>query len=86
MDDVRSALVRCFEAVFPDLDVERINEATPRTVAAWDSIAHTTLLTVVEEQFAVEVPIDQVEHLVSFDAFVRWLSLQRNSNHRSEAR
>jgi acyl carrier protein len=74
MDDVRVNLVRCFAAVFPDLRPDAIASATPLTVTAWDSIAHTTLLAVVEEQFGVEAPIDQVAELTSFESFVQWLS------------
>ena len=66
--DTSERLARCFAAVFPQLRADQIRSATPRTVDAWDSVAHVTLVSVVEEEFGIEVPIDGMERLDSFDA------------------
>jgi acyl carrier protein len=72
-DDIRARLSRCFAAVFPDLDVELIGDASAGSMPSWDSIAHATLVTLVEEEFAVELDAEELEHLTSFDAFLRRL-------------
>jgi acyl carrier protein len=76
MDEHRSRLTRCFAAVFPDLPAAEIPAATPAGVKAWDSIAHVTLIAVVEEEFGITVDPADLEHLVSFDAFLDYLSVR----------
>lgn len=73
MDDVRTRLMRCFSAVFPDLSPSDIERATPFTVAAWDSVANVTLLTVVEDEFGVQIPVDDIETLGSFELLLDYL-------------
>jgi len=73
MDETRARLVKCFAAVFPDLTPAEIERASPATVAAWDSLANVTLLTVVEEEFGVEIPVDDLETLASFDLLLDYL-------------
>ena len=73
MDDVRTRLARCFAAVFPELPAGDIERATPLTVAAWDSVANVTLLTVVEEEFDVQIPVDDLETLGSFELLLDYL-------------
>ena len=71
--DVRARLSRCFSAVFPDLEPALIGDASAMSMPSWDSIAHATLVTLVEEEFAVELDAEELEHLASFDAFFRRL-------------
>lgn len=66
-NDTRTRLVKCFAAVFPDLDERDIPRASPASVGSWDSLASVTLVSVLEEEFGVDIPPDDVEHLVSFD-------------------
>ena len=73
MDDVRARLVRCFEAVFPGLTPAQIEGASPERVAAWDSVANVTLLTVIEEEFGMEVPIEDLDALGSFERLLEYL-------------
>lgn len=73
MDETRARLVTCFAAVFPDLTPAEIERASPETVAAWDSLANVTLLTVIEEEFGVEIPVDDLETLASFDLLLDYL-------------
>ena len=70
MTDVRARLTRCFTAVFPDLADHEVPAAALATVPGWDSIAHVTLLTVVEEEFGTTVDPDEIEHLTSFEALL----------------
>ncbi|MBM4439375.1 MAG: acyl carrier protein [Candidatus Rokubacteria bacterium] len=70
MTDARARLTRCFTAVFPQLTDDAVPTAALATVPAWDSIAHVTLLAVVEEEFGTPVDPDEIEHLTSFDALL----------------
>lgn len=46
---------------------------TPDDVAGWDSAHHLELLMLIEEDFEVEVPPDDVPALTSLDAIVAFL-------------
>jgi acyl carrier protein len=67
MDDTRERLERCFSAVFPDLSPDEIRRASPATVGAWDSLANVTLVTVIEEEFGLQLPLDDPDWAASFE-------------------
>ena len=66
MDDTRQRLMKCFEVVFPDLPKDAIVGASTATVEAWDSVAAITLMNVVEDEFGVEMDLDDLAGLDSF--------------------
>ena len=66
MDEVRTRLDACFASVFPELAPAELRDASPQTVAAWDSLANATLVAVVEEEFGLEIPPDDLERLGSY--------------------
>ena len=68
MDNLEHRLVRCFSSVFPDLDEEQIRSASVDSVPAWHSLASITLISVVQEEFGVEVGLMDLPNLVSFAA------------------
>ncbi len=74
MTDVQSRLVDCFAAVFPDLPAEEIPTATMDGVEAWDSLGTVTLLSVVQEEFGVQVDPEDVARFTSFDAIRAYLA------------
>jgi acyl carrier protein len=63
-------LVGCFEKVFPGLSQSEIAAATPQSVKAWDSIAHVTLLTVIGEEFGIDLDFEEFEGATSFAAIL----------------
>jgi acyl carrier protein len=73
MPDPRARLVKCFSAVFPELSEREIAVASPASVGAWDSLASVTLLSVLEEEFEVEIDPEALEQLVSFDLILDYL-------------
>ncbi len=73
MSSTRDRLVTCFAAVFPKLTPAEIERATPLTVTAWDSLANVMLLTVVEEEFGVEVPVEELQTLGSFERLLEFV-------------
>jgi len=66
MVDVRTRLVQCFGAAFPDLDEREIPNISVSSVASWDSVATVTLVALVEEEFGVHVRPDDLEQFCAF--------------------
>jgi len=65
--------MNCFEVVFPDLPKENIPGASTTTVATWDSVAAITLMNVVEEEFGLEMDLDDLANLDSFERLCSYL-------------
>jgi acyl carrier protein len=74
MSDIQARLARCFQAVFVDLDPAQISEASTSTVASWDSLNHINLLTVIGEEFGVEVDYEESAELTSYAAMAEHLN------------
>lgn len=71
MDDViiKEKLMKCFSAVFPQLSPAEIADANAENTSGWDSVAHVTLLTLVGEEFDMDVDFERFEHAMSFSGF-----------------
>jgi acyl carrier protein len=63
-------LIRCFETVFPNVNPSDIPAATHESLAAWDSIAHVTLLSVIGEEFGIDLDFEEFEGATSFAAIL----------------
>ena len=74
MSDLDAKLVRCFQAVFPNLPTEDIHQASAETIPAWDSVATINLLNVIAEEFQIEFDWDTLEGMNSFAAVRESLS------------
>ena len=61
-------LIRCFQAVFPDLSPEHIRTASAETLQEWDSVAMINLLNLISEEFQIETDWDRVDELTSYQA------------------
>jgi acyl carrier protein len=79
MDDVRSRLIKCFEAVFPDLPEGDIPKATQASLASWDSVAAITLLNVIDEEFGINLDFDLAADLDSFEKIEQHLASMVNA-------
>jgi acyl carrier protein len=66
MDDTGKRLAGCFQVVFPNLREAEIPSASQQTVAAWDSVAAITMMTVIEDEFALQMDLDDLADLDSF--------------------
>jgi acyl carrier protein len=73
MNDTRTRLARCFSAVFPELNEHEIPIASMASVGNWDSLASATLITVLEEEFGVDIAPEDADQLVSFDLALDYL-------------
>lgn len=75
MSDVshRQRLLECFRAVFPDASEEQLAASSTENTPAWDSVAHITLITVIEEEFGRRLPEDRYGDLTSFAVLLDFL-------------
>lgn len=74
MSDVETRVVRCFAAVFPDLDPLAVQTARRDTLADWDSLASVTLVRVIEEEFGIRIRLLDLDELNGFQDFLAYLS------------
>lgn len=81
MDETRDTLVKCFSAIFPSLSREAILEADAANTEAWDSVASVTLFAMIEEEFAIEIDVQDSAALVSFATVLDYLHTRMS--HRS---
>jgi acyl carrier protein len=79
MADTQARLQRCFSAVLPTLSAEQIAQASPATVAGWDSVASVTLFALIEEEFAVEIDVQDMQNLLSFENLLGYLQEKTGS-------
>jgi len=66
VNDVRDRLVGCFQGAFPALSRDAAIGATVENVKAWDSLKNFLLLTVIEEEFQLQIPQDDLDQLRTF--------------------
>ena len=67
-------LVNCFQQVFPGLSRNAIPAATHESVEAWDSIAHVTLMSLIGEEFGMDIDFEEFEGATSFAAILELVS------------
>jgi len=67
MDDDSSRLAKCFALVFPKLSKDQIARATAASLDEWDSMAQVNLLSVIGEEFGIEIDFEEFEGAASFD-------------------
>jgi acyl carrier protein len=66
-------LTQCFAAFFAGLSAEEIPRASMATVGEWDSLASVTLITLVSEEFGIEVSPEDYEKFVSYELILDYL-------------
>jgi acyl carrier protein len=73
MSDYENRLQRCFVLVFPALPADRLSDASVQSVGEWDSLANINLLSLIEEEFGIEIPTADLEGLTSFATILEYL-------------
>jgi acyl carrier protein len=68
--DVENRLTQCFMAVFPNLSSYQVFSATRDDIPNWDSLTAVTLVSVVEQEFCLELDADFLEETGSVFAAV----------------
>ncbi|HYA18096.1 MAG TPA: acyl carrier protein [Bryobacteraceae bacterium] len=77
MTEVRQKLAHCFSIAFPKMDPGDYATASAGNTAAWDSVAQVTLLSLIGEEFGVDIDFEQFEGATSFEAIAE--RLERSS-------
>jgi len=77
MDSVEARLLRCFTVIFPNLSENDLSDATMANVEDWDSVATVTLINVAEEEFGIQIALEEVEEMTSFRQFLSYLKTRK---------
>ena len=73
MAELSDRLARCFSSVFPALTQEEIRAATVASLVDADSLASVTLLAVIDEEFGVQIDLESLLELESFQKIEQYL-------------
>lgn len=84
MDPIEEKLARCFRLTFPKMDPGLYAKANAENTAEWDSIAQVKLLSLIGEEFEIDLDMDfeEFEDATSFEALagrIREISARRAS-------
>lgn len=79
MPDTHARLIRCFQAVFPGLSDADAARASTARLAKWDSLATVTLAAAVEEEFGLQLAVQEIEEMDSFQRFLERLEGVRSA-------
>ncbi len=71
MNQVEEKLSHCFSLVFPKLAANQCATATSENTTGWDSVAQVTLLTLIGEQFGIDIDFEELEGATSFAALAK---------------
>jgi acyl carrier protein len=79
MSEQDGRLVRCFASVFPHLSEGEIRASNVVRLFDIDSLAGVTLVTLIDQEFGVDVDVSELLDLGSFEAISQYLR-KRNSS------
>jgi hypothetical protein len=71
--DVAARLETCFASVFPSVPARTLRVENRETIEAWDSLAFISLIILIEEEFGVNVKVENIAELTSFSSIMRYL-------------
>lgn len=74
MEDVKIKLAHCFSLAFPQMDPKQYETATADNTSNWDSIAQVTLLSLIGEEFGIDINFEEFEGATSFDSLANRIS------------
>jgi acyl carrier protein len=66
MSNIQSRVAACFMSVFPGLAEGDVARASQASLAQWDSVAHATLLSLIAEEFQIELDEESFQSLASY--------------------
>jgi acyl carrier protein len=73
VDEMQARLVRCFLAVFPSLSEDTVLTADATNTKGWDSVASVTLFATLEEEFDIQIDLEDATALFSFIGLLDYL-------------
>jgi len=66
MNELDNKILEVMSLVF-EVPVSELNEESSQdTIESWDSVKHLNLIVALEEEFGIEIPIDEVGNMISF--------------------
>lgn len=80
MNDPRTRLLKCFRIVFPQLSASEAAAVSQDAFPEWDSVATITLANVIEEEFEIEMDLDALVDLDSFDKVAGYVEGKVHAN------
>jgi acyl carrier protein len=79
MTETEERLAICFKSVFSEVSLPEISKADPNSVEDWDSVATVTLLALIEEEFGIDLTIDDLKSDYSFKGILNYISTKQCS-------
>ena len=79
MSESQDRLVRCFSSVFPTLSETEIRASDVVPLFDLDSLAGVTLVTLIGQEFGVDVDLPDLLELGSFEAISQFLQKRTTS-------
>lgn len=66
MNELDNKILEVMSFVF-EVPVSNLNEESSQdTIESWDSVNHLNLIVALEEEFGIEIPIEEVGNMISF--------------------
>jgi acyl carrier protein len=65
VSNIEQRLYDCAELVAPEVDATLFRSSEFSNIEGWDSLKTVTLVTVVEEEFEIEVPFERLADITS---------------------
>jgi acyl carrier protein len=78
--ELEDRLARCFSSIFPALTDAEIRGADVEALIDADSLAAVTLVSLIDQEFGVELDLEILLRLRTFDGVRQYLYEQRLSN------
>lgn len=73
MNDRDNRLMHCFTSVFPGATPDEIKTLQFETIPGWDSLRGVTLLSVLDEEFGVQMDLTEFLELETFGGIQNYL-------------
>jgi acyl carrier protein len=66
-EEMRERLVRCFTVVFDQIDENQVPLLQADTCELWDSLANVMLMSVIQQEFSIDISLEETKSLNSFE-------------------
>lgn len=76
MAELHDRLVRCFLSVFPALNEKEVRASDVTLLTNMDSLVGVTLVALIDEEFGVDMDVDGLLELGTFEAIQKYLREQ----------
>ena len=72
-DALKDRTIDCFGALFPNYTRAQLLTASRESIPEWDSLAGVTLLTLLQQEFQLEIDLAELEHFNSVKAVLDYV-------------